>query len=229
MFSLVNHKSITMSTLVYKGYSITSSLGERNIFLKLVDQVSFATYEATVEQKDLRIQHPLCSVYKVIVDSFSEQDENYRVDINLLSGFLKLEFHALVGGFLELRFEVVLREKVVATDALATTKLEQQVKMLEETLKALTAEVRENYKLLSQAEICFWQGGGHSHSELFVQIGAEEVTLNNYYSLNLQKIYCLPHLRKLTIYGNSCCDHELFSYCRENKIELWIQGIKQPL
>ncbi len=141
------------STILYRGYTVTSSLGERNIFLKLVDQVSFANYEASLEQKDFRLQHDLPSIYKVMLSTFAEKDENFKVDISILSGFMKLNFHALVGGFLNVQFEVVLREKVVATEVLQSSKMEQALRELEEdklTKESLLNQLAD--KVCSNAE-----------------------------------------------------------------------------
>jgi uncharacterized coiled-coil protein SlyX len=158
-FLIINQLPYKMtSTILYRGYTVTSSLGERNIFLKFVDQVSFTNYEATLEQKDFRLQHDLPTIYKVMMDTFTEKDENFNLDISILSGFMKLNFHALVGGFLNLQFEVVLREKVVATEVLYSSKMEQTLRELEEkvaqqnlTIQHLNTTSKEmQYKLNEQ-------------------------------------------------------------------------------
>jgi hypothetical protein len=140
------------STILYRGYTVTSSLGERNIFLKLVDQVSFANYEATLEQKDFRLQHDLPTIYKVMMDTFAEKDDNFKLDISILSGFMKLNFHALFGGFLNIQFEVVLREKVVATEVLQSSKIEQALRQLENKVREKDEKIIQLMALLKTFE-----------------------------------------------------------------------------
>ena len=61
---------------------------------------------------------------------FLQNDENYQVIINVNSGIMKLVFIAIVGGFLHIQFDIMLREKLMTNDAQLTfnfTKLEHEL------------------------------------------------------------------------------------------------------
>lgn len=232
-----------MTTFVYKGYTITSSLSERNIFLKLVDQLSFATYEATVEQKDLRVHSDMNTIFKLINKTFENDDENYRVDINLLSGFLKLEFHALVGGLMNVDFEVVLREKVVAADALVTSRLEQQVKLLEEKFEEqLTVNVELQKKVENMAQYiekltaCMEkmqaklselqeQTEMHSHCVLngLGEIGQKEVSIRGQVH-SFQNIQYMYRLQTLYINVDTCNYKQLKTFASKTLEKLYFSS-----
>ena len=52
-------------------YSILTSLNERNIYIKCIDQVNFICYETNVDQKELRLQFELANIYNIINNCFS--------------------------------------------------------------------------------------------------------------------------------------------------------------
>lgn len=160
MFFLRHHKSIacetmTSTTVLYRGYSVTSSLDERSIFLKFINQVSFIHYEANVEPKDLRLQHNLPIIYKMMMDTFADNDENFKLDITIANGFMKLAFHALFSGYLDINFEVALKEKVITADAQLTLnihKLEQDLRELKDELREKDQKIAELLKQLANEE-----------------------------------------------------------------------------
>ena len=115
-------------TFSYKNYSIVASLNERTIYLKIIDTINFLSYEGNVDLKELRVSIDLDGAYKIIINCFKEES-NYSVYISVNSGVLKLAFNALIGGFLKMNFEVLLREKLMSNDGQLTlnfNKLEQK-------------------------------------------------------------------------------------------------------
>ena len=115
-------------TFSYKNYSIVASLNERSIYLKVIDTVNFLSYEGNVDLKELRVSIDLDGAYKIIINCFKEES-NYSVTISVNSGVLKLAFNALIGGFLKMNFDVLLREKLMSNDGQLTlnfNKLEQK-------------------------------------------------------------------------------------------------------
>ena len=115
-------------TFSYKNYSIVASLNERTIYLKIIDTINFLSYEGNVDLKELLVSIDLDGAYKIIINCFKEES-NYSVYISVNSGVLKLAFNALIGGFLKMNFEVLLREKLMSNDGQLTlnfNKLEQK-------------------------------------------------------------------------------------------------------
>lgn len=129
-----------MSTMFEQnGYSIVTSLNERNIYIKCVDQINFTNYETNLDQKELRLQFDLSDIYNIINRCFDES-EGYSVNFNVSSVSLKLTFNATVGGFLKVSFETLLREKILSNDGQLTTK----INMMEQKYEALSKKF-ENF------------------------------------------------------------------------------------
>lgn len=148
-------------------YSIITSLNQRNIYIKCSDTINFNCYEANVDQKELRLQFELENIYDIINNCF-KNEEGYSVNFNVSSGILKLIFNALVGGFLKINFEAILREKILSNDGQLTmnfNKMEQKYEALskkfekfieiyektqEENLKLIDAVANANIVLVDQ-------------------------------------------------------------------------------
>ena len=116
-------------TFNFKNYSIVASLNERAIYLKIIDNINFLSYEGNVDLKELRVSIDLEGAYKIMINCFKEQEITYSVIISVNTGVLKLAFNALIGGFLKMNFEVLLREKLMSNDGQLTlnfNKLEQK-------------------------------------------------------------------------------------------------------
>ena len=121
-----------MSVFKIKHYSILSSLSDRTFYIKIVDTQCFMCYENNVDMKELRINIGSTSaadVYQLINKCFLQNDDNYQVTIIVNSGIMKLSFIAIVGGFLHIQFDIMLREKIMSNDGQLTfnfTKLKQR-------------------------------------------------------------------------------------------------------
>lgn len=109
----------TSNIFEYRGYSVTLNFGEENIQLRIsrAHVLNDSLYVAVMQQKDFLVQHDLDTIYKVMLSTFTDKDENFKLYISILSGFMKLNFHALVGGFLKVQFEMMLKERVCVTYA----------------------------------------------------------------------------------------------------------------
>jgi hypothetical protein len=134
-------------------------LNERSIYLKVIDTVNFLSYEGNVDLKELRVSIDLEGAYKIIINCFKEES-NFAVTISVNSGVLKLAFNALIGGFLKMNFEVLLREKLMSNDGQLTlnfNKLEQQqahaIKSLTEKCNNLEASVNKMQQIIDCCQI----------------------------------------------------------------------------
>jgi len=141
-------------TTELSGYSIITSLNERNIYIKCMDQLNFTSYEANVDQKELRLQFELADIYNIIMNCF-KGETGYSGNFNISSGMLKLTFNALIGGFLKINFEAILREKLLSNDGQLTmnfNKLEQKydalAKKFDKFMKHFEETQEENLRLI---------------------------------------------------------------------------------
>lgn len=135
-------------TFSYKNYSITTSLNERSIYLKVIDTVNFLSYEGNVDLKELRISIDLDATYKIILNCFKEE-AGYTSNISINSGVLKFNFNAIVGGFLKLNFEILLREKLMSNDGQLTLNFNRIEQQQSQAIRILTEKCNNLEQLLS--------------------------------------------------------------------------------
>ena len=176
-------------TFTYKNYSIVTSLNERTIYLKITDNISFYQYEGNVDCKELRINIELVDAYTIICNCFKGGVEGYSTVLTVTSGLLKIQFNALVGGFLKINFEVMLREKVMSNDGQLTInfnrleqklnaglqKLEQRCQELEEIIEEKNEEILDLADKLSYSHLNFCHSG-HPNTNHFIHLNVKKVT-----------------------------------------------------
>lgn len=198
-------------------YSIVTSLNERTIYFKITDKINYITYEGNIDSKELRANVELSDAYTIIINCLSVI-EGYDVKLSVNSGTIKVIFNAVVGGFLKMNFEVLLREKVMSNDGQLTlnfNRLEEQlnssVKHLLDKYEVLHKEMEKKNKALidltdklSFAQIYMCKHGGQpiklTH---FVYLNVKEVTnisgQSDATGHNLELIEKLYQLENLTI------------------------------
>lgn len=179
--------NLNTNTYTSKNYSIVLSLNERTIYFKITDTVSFYQYEGNVDIKELRLNIELKDAYTIITNCF-ENNTGYNVVISINSNILKLQFSALVGGFLKMEFEVLLREKVMSNDGQLTinfnrleqrlnaglSKLENRCKELEGIIEKKNMELLDLTDKLSNAHICLTYAG-HANTAHCIPINIKEL------------------------------------------------------
>ena len=203
------------NTFQFNNYSIVSSLNERTIYIKVTDTVSFYQYEGNVDTKELRLSYDLKQIYTIIEKSLRKESD-FKLYITVNSGTLKLEFKIRFGGFLDVAFEILLREKIMSNDGQLTlnfNRLEQQlaagISKLEKRCDELVSIIEEKDKKineltnhLSYAHICICHSG-HPSPEHFIPINIKEITNFNgsqtTSSWKFDLIERLYQLEKLTI------------------------------
>jgi hypothetical protein len=170
-------------------YTAVVSLNERTIYFKITDTINYVSYEGNVDAKELRTNLELGDCYSVICKCFEQSDADYKTAVTTNSGTLKLIFNALVGGFLKIGFDVMLREKVMSNDGQLTlnfNRLEQKLNAglekamakcaeLERALEVKTRELANITDNLGFAHICMTHSS-HPQPHHFIPIGVREIT-----------------------------------------------------
>ncbi len=215
-------KTHTMAeTISYKNYSVSISLNERAIYLKIIDTINFLSYEGNIDLKELRVPVDLDAAYKVMVNGFKEQND-YSVCINANSGNIKIIFNAIFSGFLKINFEVLLREKLMSNDGQLTlnfNKLEQKQAQAIDSLtkKCVNLEgalVKQQKEFAEQIEFlkgvingidiftsptAYWSDV--HQTQFTANIASTELALNGDENFNAKSIASFYQLEKLTING----------------------------
>ncbi len=202
-------------TFNYKNYSVVLSLNERSIYLKIIDTINFLSYEGNVDLKELRVSIDLDCAYKIMIKCFKEEEIDYLVTISVNTGVLKLVFNALIGGFLKMNFEILLREKLMSNDGQLTlnfNKLEQKhaqaIDILTKKCSDLEASVNKMKQIIDCCQIFMtniYSASGHwcdiqSNSQTRLNnISAKEITMQDHGQTIWKNINVFYQLEKFTI------------------------------
>lgn len=213
-------------------FTVLSSVGERQIFLKVTDAINFIQYEGAFDSKEVRLNFDLAALYELLVKAFSKE-EGYNFNMSVQgNGSMKFQLSALVGGFLKVEFDVFLKEKVMSNDGQLTVtinRLEQQMaatrKQFEEQLAALKKEneskvndlfkINANFKVaLSNIMIPVQEHFVHPAGMILNRsslhpIDSENLELHNQHNSALvvfsqiSSFFCLKFLKITYMYNNS--------------------------
>jgi hypothetical protein len=167
-----------------KNYSILTSLNKTQIYIKMMDTVTHLTYETNLDTAELRLSTTLEDTYKIITNCFAE-DAGYKVAITVKSGLMKLKFHALVGGFLKMDFDVLLKEKLLSNDAQLTLFMNQLEQRQESVVEILTKRCNNLASLIESQEKRFNQLETLLNTVSCAEI---ELRLNAFYPINIEAL-----------------------------------------
>lgn len=111
-----------MDTFEGKVYTISTSLNERTIYLKIIDTIQYLHYEGNIELKEFRMPITLQDAYMLVTNCFSEV-KDHSVLFSKNTNVLRLEFKAKIGGYMNIGFEFILRETAIGGDAKASMQM----------------------------------------------------------------------------------------------------------
>ena len=191
-----------------KNYSILTSLNKTQIYIKMVDTVTHMVYETNVDIVELRLSLTLDNIYKIITSCFAE-DEGYKVAITVRSGLMKMKFNAIVGGFLKIDFDILVKEKVMTNDtqlSLFMHQLEQKQESAFESLSSrcdqlasIVERLEQTINLVSCAEI-------ELRMNTFVPLNSKSLTIQGDIHMKAEKIQFFYKLQKLSLTAFSLVD-----------------------
>jgi hypothetical protein len=173
-----------------------------------MDTVTHMVYETSVDNSELRLSLTLDDIYKIVTACFGE-DDGYKVGITLRAGLMKIKFHAIIGGFLKIDFDVIIKEKLMTNDAQLTlfvNELEQRHEMAVEALTSrcdkldcMVKKLEEMITAASCAEI-------EMRVNTFVALSTTTLSIQGDVHLKADKIKMLFKLQKLHLTAFSLVD-----------------------
>jgi len=131
-----------MDTFTSGTYTINASLNERTIYLKIIDLLQYLSYEGNIELKELKLPITLKDAYTLITKCLSNTDD-HLVKFSKNTNLLRLDFSAKVGGYMNISFEVMLRECIIGDDARMSMKLIEMEKTHNLEIKKLEVKVKK--------------------------------------------------------------------------------------
>lgn len=129
-----------MNTFKNTQYTITTSLNERTVYVKIANNISYACYEGKFGVDDFQLPFKIGEIYALMNKCFAEMS---GVEFELDRKILVCRFKILALGVLNLEFELKLREVVVTDDARMTVEFEQH--------RQIVDELRGNIAVLGEA------------------------------------------------------------------------------
>ena len=187
----------------FNNYSIISSLGERTIYIKVIDKITFMCYEHNIDAKELRLCINLEDTYTLITKCF-QQEQEHNIVLTINSGVMKINFNAIVGGYLNIHFEIMLREKIMSNDSQLTMNFHRIEQTQQQAIQQLTQRLTQLEHIVdavSNAEICMLDtayGPNSRPTQIFYKLNSKTLTLTGNY-LDLLNIKLFYQLEKLTI------------------------------
>jgi hypothetical protein len=134
-----------MDTFEGKVYTISTSLNERTIYIKIIDTIQYLNYEGNIELKEFRMPITLQDAYLLVTNCFSET-KDHSVSFSKNTNVLRLDFKAKVGGYMNIGFEFILRETAIGGDAKAS----MQMIEMERKHKKEMCEIMERIDRMTQ-------------------------------------------------------------------------------
>ena len=199
-------------------------------------------YEGNFDSTAFKLPFELKDVYELVNKCFAEMDENsesddledgeeeeesdnkvasqrpqrtesYRVTTRLDNGTLQLIFHCVVGGFLKVKFDLRLREKLMSNDTQLTInfqRVEQKLERIDAVMSQMQImekkmkEMERRLEALGHADICFTKPPSGNVADIYsFPIDSKKLELNsdgNSISLNsFEKIKHFYQLEELHI------------------------------
>lgn len=230
-------------TYTHGHYTVLLSQNEQSIFIKLTDTVNFMCYEGNLESSDFPKNYSLVENFTILQKCF-EALNGYRVTLSTMTGNMKLQVKALVGGFVRVDFAIFVKEKILSNDGQLTlnfNRMEQKqdhavqnlAKRCEaldnrcKTLETALAKQSEDFfKVIDRLDVMLFptqQITCQSQFPLaFPKISCEELTINaqHFNHMRFENLYIFYKLKRLKINHVYGLINNLETMSNESVIEL---------
>ena len=143
------------SAMTYESFSVICTLSERTIYLKLVETISFMCYEGTLEHAAFRVSIDLPAIHRIMLMAFASE-KGSKVEISIQNANMKVHFESISGGFLNINFHAILREKLIANDGQLTfsfTRMEEKQKKQAERIAHLEQHCERMFEVMDNCYI----------------------------------------------------------------------------
>ena len=116
-----------MDTFENDVYTISTSLNERTIYIKIIDTIQYLNYEGNIELKEFRMPITLQDAYTLVKNCFADE-KDHSVSFSKNTNVLRLDFKAKVGGYMNIGFEFILRETAIEKASMRLIEMERKHK-----------------------------------------------------------------------------------------------------
>ena len=145
-----------MTTHQYKidNFNITLSQIDDNIYIKIVDNISFQTYKNNIDFNDINLPFDKNDIFNIICDCFALK-ENFNVSFLIKENNIKITFDIIFNLKYKYNFNVILIEKNVKSELKTECQyikeindLKNEVKSLKDNQEKVNNELLETISIL---------------------------------------------------------------------------------
>ena len=212
-----------MNTYRNAQYTITTSLNENTIHIKLVNNISYMCYEGNFDAVAFKLSFNIRDIFELVKKCFAAfttdpikpghketLDDGFNLQIILDNTNIQLIFQCIVAGFLHIAFDIRMREKLMSNDAQLTINFQRIEQKNQEAIDIIMKRMEHMetvLEALGHADICFTQPpSGHAERIRSFPITSKTLTIDDGGSHinqeSFKKIKYFYQLEELTL--NSC-------------------------
>lgn len=208
-----------MNTYRNAQYTITTSLNDRTIHIKLTNTLSYMCYEGNFDAVAFKLSFDIKDIFELVKRCFNafmtenKVDDGFNLRIFLDNTNIQLIFQCVVAGFLHIAFDIRMREKLMSNDAQLTINFQRIEQKNNEAIDIIMKRMERMETLLEalgHAEICFTEPpSGHAERVKSFPITSKILIVtdggNHVNQESFKKIKYFYQMEELTL--NSCQWH----------------------
>jgi hypothetical protein len=122
-------------------YNINISTNDNtSIYVNIVNKITFQNYETSFVKKDICSFMDINEMFNFMIKCF-EKKENYNVDFESSESKLILFFSAKIDGFLNISHKLIVKELILNSDKMLTTRLNSMKEDFQKQIDDLKSEL----------------------------------------------------------------------------------------
>ncbi len=122
-------------------YNINISTSDNtSIYVNIINKITFQNYETSFVKKDVLSFMDINEMFNFMIKCF-EKKENYNVDFESSESKLILFFSAKIDGFLNISHKLIVKELILNSDKMLTTRLNSMKEEFQKQIDDLKSEL----------------------------------------------------------------------------------------
>jgi len=193
---------MTSNTYTISDYSVTTSLSEHCVYIRVVNNISFQCFEDNVDISECKLPFNNKQIYDILSSCFNNNNKNYNVSFLMKKDILNLEFNILFDTKFDVNFSFILREMVMKADSKMTmnfhrleAEYNKKIESLENKVKKLEAIIESIGNIHP-----FIDSGSYPLNSVELRITEDTSTMHL-----KNKINCFYQLNKLNLEIHDSC------------------------
>ncbi len=207
---------------ILDNYNITTTLTELSVYIRVMNNISFQSYESTVHLRDINLPFEKRQIYDIICNCF-ERKPDYDTTITVKNNGITVAFDITFNGAFKTNFSLILPEKKMTEDGNLTISINKIEIEYKKEIEILKSKIEKLEKIIESI--------GHTTGFMNLKLGeTKEINIdNNWNHKGIESIKSFFNLETLTIMNtNNILDNISFQNNSLNKIifSSWVNNLK---